>query len=167
MCVVAETPRVIKWFTLVEIAAVPVAGYFIKAMGAIPLRRGDANLLALKKAVQVLESGGVIGVFPEGELRTLEKSVVNGGQIKSGAVRLARDCAVPILPVVLVDTVRFNSPRAFLPFARTRFGIWFGEPVWPRDGRGGDEVHQMMEELRSAFALGYRTLVGHPDFSQS
>ncbi|MBM3835648.1 MAG: 1-acyl-sn-glycerol-3-phosphate acyltransferase [Verrucomicrobia bacterium] len=164
VCVGAETPRVIRWLTLAEITTTPVVGYFIRAMGVIPICRGGANLSPLKGAKRVLMSGGVIGIFPEGELRPLDKSVVKGGPIKPGAIRLAHHCRVPVLPVVLVGSVRFNSPRAFLPFARTRFGIWFGELVPPGNGRGAEEISRMTEELRRAFALGYQTLMEHPDY---
>ena len=85
-------------------------------MGQIPIERGRADLAAMSAAVEALENGGCIGVFPEG-------TVSRGRALRpfSGAGRLV--LAVPDTRVVgvcvtgAVDIVRFpRRPRIRVEF---------------------------------------------------
>ena len=63
--------------------------------GMIPIRRGEADTAALRKAEEVLANGMIFGIAPEG---TLNK---NGRLVRAfpGAVLLAVRTGVPILPL--------------------------------------------------------------------
>ena len=63
--------------------------------GLIPVKRGEGDTSALRKAVKALEDGYIFGIAPEG---TRNKT----GQLKRalpGAVLLAIHSGAPILPV--------------------------------------------------------------------
>lgn len=90
--------------------------------GMIPVRRGEADTSALKKAIKALKDGYIFGIAPEG---TRNKT----GRLKRahpGAVMLAIHSGVPILPLVHWGGENFlnNLTR----FRRTDFHIRFGQP---------------------------------------
>src|SRR6185503_21369474 len=53
---------------------------------------------AIRKSLQWLRNGGVVVIFPEGARSTPEGSL---DRFKAGAVRLALEAQVPILPVTI------------------------------------------------------------------
>jgi 1-acyl-sn-glycerol-3-phosphate acyltransferase len=67
-----------------------IAGKGLRAIGQIPIRRGEPDRAPLLAAVGVLKGGGVIGVFPEGTRG--EGDVLNAEQ---GAAWLVRQSAAP------------------------------------------------------------------------
>lgn len=70
--------------------------------GILPIRRsGDGNYAALLAgAGPALKAGRIVVIYPEGT-RSTDGHV---GEFRSGALRLARDCGVPILPVAISGT---------------------------------------------------------------
>ncbi len=96
----------------------PVLAFVLDQMRQIPIERGAKDTDALGTAVQALEHGDAIGVFPEG---TISRGVER--RARSGAGRLAQ--AVPGTTIVscrvvgAVDIVRFpRRPRITVEFFR-------------------------------------------------
>jgi 1-acyl-sn-glycerol-3-phosphate acyltransferase len=93
--------------------------------GILPVRRSGggtyAALLAATKAA--LAEGRTVVLYPEGT-RSCDGRI---GEFHSGAVHLARDCGVPLVPVALLGT------REVLPkngsFTRHPMQVRFGEPI--------------------------------------
>jgi 1-acyl-sn-glycerol-3-phosphate acyltransferase len=90
--------------------------------GLIPVRRGEADTSALRKAIKALDDGYIFGIAPEG---TRNKT----GRLKRahpGAVMLATHSNAPILPIAHWGGENFlsNLPR----FKRTDFHIRIGKP---------------------------------------
>ncbi len=90
--------------------------------GLIPVRRGEADMSALRKALQALDHGYIFGIAPEG---TRNKT----GRLKRahpGAVMLAVHSGATIMPVVHWGGENFLRNLARL--RRTDFHIRVGEP---------------------------------------
>jgi len=90
--------------------------------GLIPVRRGDGDISALKKAVKALDDGYIFGIAPEG---TRNKT----GKLKRaqpGAALLAIRSGAPILPIAHWGGEAFlkNLPR----LRRTDFHVRVGKP---------------------------------------
>lgn len=69
--------------------------------GILPVRRSGDGYAALLEAVgPVLKAGRTVVLYPEGT-RSIDGTV---GEFRSGAIRLARDCGVPIVPVAVLGT---------------------------------------------------------------
>ena len=70
--------------------------WFFRGVGQIPIRRegGSASERALASATEVLESGGVFGIYPEGT-RTRDGYLHRG---HTGVARLALRTGAPIVP---------------------------------------------------------------------
>ncbi|GAB2480425.1 lysophospholipid acyltransferase family protein [Jatrophihabitans fulvus] len=94
----------------------PVVAKVLDGMGQIPIERGRGDADALRNAIDGLEAGACVGIFPEG-------TISRGREMRalSGAGRLA--LAVPASRVVAcsitgaVDIVRFpKRPRITVEF---------------------------------------------------
>ena len=70
------------------------------ALGAFPIRRGDADEDAMETARVILEQGGAIGIFPEGT-RVRPGPL---GEPRRGVGRLALETGAPIVPVAIIGT---------------------------------------------------------------
>ncbi len=101
--------------------------WFFRACGQIPMRRegGSASERALAAARDVLECGGVLGIYPEGT-RSPDGRLYRG---HTGVARLALACRVPVVPVGLVGTDKVQRPGSNLPRPFKRVTVRFGEPI--------------------------------------
>jgi len=90
--------------------------------GMIPVRRGEADMHALKAALRALEKGYIFGIAPEGTRNR------NGVLIRAqpGAVTLALHTGVPVLPVAHWGGEKLM--KNLKHFKRTDFHIRVGEP---------------------------------------
>ena len=75
-------------------------GFLLCRVGAFPIRRGEADELAIETAEKVLERGGSICIFPEGT-RIRKGSL---GHPKRGVGRLALRSGAPVLPVAVTGS---------------------------------------------------------------
>lgn len=82
----------------------PIVGRMFRASGNIPVDR-SRGADAYAKARQVLADGGIILVFPE---QTISPSF-DLLKFKGGAVRLAADTSVPLIPAASFGSHRFQT----------------------------------------------------------
>ena len=101
--------------------------WFFRACGQIPMRRegGSASERALASAREVLTSGKVLGIYPEGT-RSPDGRLYRG---HTGAARLALGCGVPIVPVGMVGTSEVQPPGSNRPRPFKRVTVRFGPPL--------------------------------------
>ena len=101
--------------------------WFFRAVGQIPMRRegGSASERALAAARDVLEAGGVLGIYPEGT-RSPDGRLYRG---HTGVARLALGCKAPLVPVGLVGTSAVQRPGSNLPRLFKKVTVRFGEPL--------------------------------------
>ena len=118
--------------------------YFFTGVGVVPVPRegGDAAEASLRKGQELLDSGYVLGIYPEGT-RSPDGRLYRG---KTGPVRLALRTGAPIVPVAMCGTYETMPPGAKVPRIR-QVGVRFGEPLDMRryQGRADDRF-----TLRSA-----------------
>jgi 1-acyl-sn-glycerol-3-phosphate acyltransferase len=76
----------------------PVVGRVITWFGAWPLALEGSDPAAIRKSLQWLRDGGAVVIFPEGARSTVSGELE---RFKAGAVRLALEADVPILPVTI------------------------------------------------------------------
>lgn len=99
---------------------------FFKGTGQIPIDRagGNASENALRAGLNVLRQGGLFGIYPEGT-RSPDGRLHKG---KTGVARLALEGRVPVIPVAMIDTDKFQPTGQLIPNL-SRVGIRFGEPL--------------------------------------
>ena len=90
--------RPIRFLAWSEAFSWPVVGKAIGLLGAWPLHIEGSDPSAIRRSLNWLRDGGVVVIFPEGG-----RSTVTGDldRFKAGAVRLAMEAKVPILPVTI------------------------------------------------------------------
>lgn len=88
-----------------------VSAWFRSIGGAFPVRRGEPDRKALRRAIQILEQGEVLLMFPEGT-RSPDGRLQ---EAEPGAALIALRTGTPILPVALVGTHRFLPKSAWWP----------------------------------------------------
>jgi 1-acyl-sn-glycerol-3-phosphate acyltransferase len=128
------TPRAIHFVGAIAHAASPVVGAALRAIGAIFVYRAhertgtvdadQSNRDAMQQMIAVLQSGGVIAIFPEGGVRR----DVPIGRLQPGAATLAlravREGNVRELSVVPIG-ISYRAPDVI----RTDVAVTIGEPL--------------------------------------
>jgi 1-acyl-sn-glycerol-3-phosphate acyltransferase len=101
--------------------------WFFRAAGQIPMNRGggDKSQRALDTATEVLNAGGVLGIYPEGT-RSPDVRLHKG---HTGVARLALGCGVPVIPVGILGTRKIQPPGKRLMRAFHPVTLRFGPPV--------------------------------------
>jgi 1-acyl-sn-glycerol-3-phosphate acyltransferase len=99
---------------------------FVTGVGAIRVERGGgrAALTAFDAAVPVLRAGELVAVFPEGT-RSPDGRLYRG---RTGAIRLARDAGVPIIPVGITGTDKVLPVGTHVP-RLSHVTLRFGKPI--------------------------------------
>jgi len=123
----------------------PWFGWLLWALGAFPVTRGTADREALRRAIQVLESGDPLVLFPEGE----RKQGPTVQPLFGGAVYIAIKAGVPIVPVgiggserVMPKGTKFVYPRK----VHVEIGPPIPPPVVPDGRRVARTVHREHSE---------------------
>lgn len=96
-------------------------GWLIRNLGAFPVSRGKGDMAVLDTAVERLENGYNLMIFPEGT-RSKDGKVHRG---HSGAAVIAARSGKPVIPVGVV----FGEKLKF----RTKITVKYGEPINPAD----------------------------------
>ncbi|MGA4670311.1 lysophospholipid acyltransferase family protein [Propionibacteriaceae bacterium Y1923] len=102
-----------------------IVGWFLTAVGQVPLDRsgGKASAAGLSPVMQVLQDGGMVGIFPEGT-RSPDGRMYKP---KTGVAKMALEAGVPIIPVGFVGT-QFQKGLFGIPVMKHP-GIIIGEPM--------------------------------------
>lgn len=106
--------RPVRFMGKKELFRVPLLNGIIRALGAFPVDRGNADMTAVRTSLSILKEGGVLGIFPQGGRET-------GGYrgMETGVALIALKSGAPVVPMRIM--------RKFRPFRRNTLII--GEPV--------------------------------------
>lgn len=94
-----------------------IAGWFLRKMGGIAVRRGEADIDAVKAILKVLREDRQLLIFPEGTRN--KAGTKEFGEFKTGAARFAIKTKKQILPMLY-----YGMPKAF-----KRNYLYIGEPI--------------------------------------
>lgn len=97
---VASLNRKIYFITKKEVFTNAFVSFILKNLNAFSVDRKNVDMLAFKKAINILREEKVLGIFPEGTRSS------NGElqELKLGAIKIAMKTGVPILPVGISGT---------------------------------------------------------------
>jgi len=116
----ATCPRQIKFVAKKELFSVPILSSIIKALGAVKLDRGGNDVAAIRKSIEIIESGDIISIFPQGHrYPSVNPSTT---PIKSGAGMVAYRSGCDVIPVFI--KTRGNKYGIF-----KRIEIFYGNPI--------------------------------------
>ncbi len=110
----------------------PGVSYLCAALGAIPVRRGEADRDALKAAKFLLDQGETMIVFPEGGRQTGDQIT----ELFDGAAWLAARTGARVIPVGIAGT-EDAMPEGAKLLHRSTVAIVAGDPMEPPVGVDG------------------------------
>jgi 1-acyl-sn-glycerol-3-phosphate acyltransferase len=125
--------------------------WFFRAVGMIPLKRGggSASARALAAAQEVLEAGGVLGIYPEGT-RSPDGRLYKG---HTGAARLSMQCGAPVVPVAQFGTAAIQPIGVTWPKLFRQVQVKIGEPLrWDGDAGDAGALRRFTDEIMTAIA---------------
>ncbi len=141
-------------------------GRFLQTSGQIPLDRVTTDRAAIRACLDVLEHGGAVGIFPEGNRGAGDLTRFHGG-----AAYLALVTGAPIVPLMMFGTRPAGGGKDALPEPRAVLDLVYGAPLrvekrpWPRTktlvAATSAALHErMLDELRAGLASTGQTLPG-------
>lgn len=154
---IRHTPRTVEFFTMDQLLKGSMA-WFFRGMLSIPLHRGRVDSTAVRQALASLQNGRVVGIFPEGRIRSTSQSLVSGNPFDPNLLRLARLANVLILPAVVWNTQPYLKWHHWLPLKSVRYGLIYGHPFQTTSDESHDLHHlsttftQLHTELTTAMA---------------
>ena len=101
---------------------------FFKGVGQVPVDRSGvrgAGEAAIKAGIEVIENGGLFGIYPEGT-RSPDGRLYRGKP--GGLARVALATGAPVIPVAMIDTEKIQPPGKVVP-KLMRPGIRIGKPL--------------------------------------
>jgi 1-acyl-sn-glycerol-3-phosphate acyltransferase len=115
----------------------PMLGPMLRAGGAFPVRRGEADVEAIETAVRLCKEGGIVAMFPEGtrQVKGLRKKFEH--RPRTGSARIALAAQAPLVPAAIKGTDRLAR------FSKLR--VAYGEPV-PLDDLEGMPPREAQQE---------------------
>jgi 1-acyl-sn-glycerol-3-phosphate acyltransferase len=136
-----------------------VSGPIMRACRHIPVDRavGEASL---GEALRNLAAGELVGIFPEATIsRAMEIK-----DLKTGAVRIAHQAGVPLVPMVLWGTQRLMTKDHPKDFSRgTAISIRVGAPI---EVTGDDPVGETAVLRRALQELLAATIAAYPQHEE-
>lgn len=95
--VMAHTKRIVHYMAK-ESLFKGIHGIILKRIGLIKVYRSKTNPMAVGEAVEILENGGTVGIFPEGTRNRTEQELL---RFKHGAVVIAKQSNSKIIPFAI------------------------------------------------------------------
>ena len=105
---------------------------------AIPIKRNMQDIEAMKRCLKVLKNGELLGIFPEGTRKGMEKNM----KAKNGAAFMAIKGKVKVIPVGIHGT--------FKPFSKVY--INYGEPI-DFSGYTKDDLDKATEDIMEQIVM--------------
>lgn len=165
-------PRLVRTLAKAESWDNRLVRWMFNQWKAIPIRRGESDMAALRASLQVLKDGGILGIMPEGTRS-------NDGQLgrgNPGITVIAQKSGCPIVPMAFwgVENVKQNLKRA----RRSDFHFRVGEPFrldFPsrrlaredRQALADDVMRHIAELLPPSYHGVYQTRAVEPKDSSS
>jgi 1-acyl-sn-glycerol-3-phosphate acyltransferase len=155
----AVVPRQVTFVAKAEYFEQRRTAWFFRAVGQIPMYRGggEKSERSLDEALNLLKSGGALGIYPEGT-RSPDERLHRG---RTGVARLALAAGCAVVPVGVTGTreVQPIGARMMRPFKRV--GVKFGEPL-DFTGRYSDRLDDPMvlRQITDELMFEIRELTG-------
>lgn len=138
--------RLVRFMAKKEVFDMKVVGTLMRGMKHVPVDR-SAGAASIDEAVTWLNSGGLVGIFPESTIsRSFELA-----DFKTGAARIAHEADVPMIPTVIWGSQRLLTKglKKNLGRSHTPIVLRYGEPVGTTGDPDADtrRVKAAMQEL--------------------
>ncbi len=140
--------RLVRFMSKRELFDHRWVGPLMRSLHHIEVDRGE-GVASFHTAVDYLRKGEAVGIFPEATIsRSMELK-----EFKTGAVRIAAEAGVPLVPVILWGTQRMMTKDHPRDFSRgTTIAIKVGEPLHPTGANPTAETAELRARMSQMLA---------------
>ena len=146
----AACHRRIRYMSKLDNFKTPIVRTLFNNLGAFKVDRDNPDR-AWEKAKEIIRGGEWVGIFPEGT-RSTEENGFALGEFKTGAVRLAIEMDVPIVPMAVVGS-RNALSKGKLVMKPTQVIVRVGDPIYYHDYDinmiSYEDIRRLTDELRT------------------
>ncbi len=93
--------RRVYYMAKAELFGIPGLGWLIRQFGAFPVKRGGVSKDSIRHSIELLKSGNMLGIFPEGTRRN------SSGVAQKGAASLALKSNAVVIPVAIIGQYKW------------------------------------------------------------
>lgn len=108
-------------------------GWALKLSDTIPINRDKNDIESMKRSIKALKNGDILGVFPEGTRKGMEKNL----KAKSGAAFFSLKTGTKVIPL--------GIQGSFKPFTKVK--LVFGEPLDFSEYYGKEKDKEALEKV--------------------
>lgn len=135
--IAAAVSRQVFFMSKKELFAIPVFGLLIKSWGVFPVDRGHPDRSAIRRALDLLKGGQIVGIFPEGT-RNKTGSLLPPS---TGAAYFAIRTGAPVCPAAIIE-VRGRSSWGLFRRLSLRLG-----PIMSFTGHNKEQADEVARHM--------------------
>ena len=140
--------RLVRFMSKRELFDHRWVGPLMRSLHHIEVDRGE-GVASFHTAVDYLRQGEAVGIFPEATISRLMELK----EFKTGAVRIAAEAGVPLVPVILWGTQRMMTKGHPRDFSRGKtIAIKVGEPLHPTGANPTAETAELRARMSQMLA---------------
>lgn len=133
LSVVCTCKRKVRFICKTSMFKTKSLGWALKLSDTIPLNRDKNDLESIKRTIKALKNGEVVGIFPEGTRKGMEKNQ----KAKDGAAFFALKTGTKVVPVGIQGT--------FKPFTKVK--LIYGDPLDFSEYYGKEKDKEILEKV--------------------
>ena len=134
--------RKVHFIAKKEVFSTVLGNLFFRQLNAFPVDRDKIDMAALKNALNVLQQGEILGIFPEGT-RSMNGELK---EFKLGIIKIAMKAGSPILPVGIIGVYKIYPRGKKLPtLFKHKIIVRFGSPICFSTQKTKDRIYQKEE----------------------
>ncbi len=153
-------PRVIHWMVAKEYCEHPAFRRLLATCEVIPVRRGGIDMGAMRSAIRLLQSGELVGVFPEGRINTTNDLLL---PFHPGAALMALKAKAPLVPLY-IQGAPYDGTTLGCLFMPASVRVQIGPPIDLSDACGDEDEQTLLPEATRRLARAIARLANHPGF---
>ena len=140
-------PRKLNFMARHDLFFIPFFGKLLSTLGVFPVKRGAADISAIREAIRRVRRGNALVLFPEGRRRRVDN--VNTDEApEAGIGFLAAKLDVPVIPAFIKGTEKAMPIGAKFIYPK-KISVSFGEGIYVDKGLSYQEIAQtIMERIR-------------------
>lgn len=154
------TRRKVHWMVAREFCEHWSLRWFLTACEVIPVRRGGIDTAAVKAAIRLTSSGGIVGMLPEGRINMSQDLLLPA---RPGAALLALKTRTLVVPCYIHGSPYRWSVWSPL-FMPARVEVRFGQPLDLSEFYGREHEKGVLEEAMRRILKAIAALAGQPEF---
>lgn len=133
LSVVCTNKRKVRFICKHSMFKKKILGAILKIGDTIPLNREKNDIESMKRTIKALKNGDLLGIFPEGTRKGMEKNV----KAKNGAAFFALKSGVKVVPL--------GIQGSFKPFTKVK--LVYGEPLDFSEYYGKEKDKETLEKV--------------------